>query len=192
MIDDQGAGDNLYVLVGLGLFDKAVDKGLDVGPGQRLVDISGDAAQGTRPFGQINLESLVGQLQGRGHTGDTAADHQDILVDGKAVVLERMGLRHGAYGHPHQILGLFRGLFRQLGVDPGGLITDIGNLHHIFIQPGLTDGLLKLGLMGPRRTAADDHPVQAVVNDALLDLFDGLTAAAMSLGLGHDHIGQCF
>ncbi len=131
-------------------------------------------------------------MQGGGHSGNAAADDQDILVDGETVIFEWMGLGHRAHSHAHQILGFLRGLFRQMGMDPGRLIANIGNLDQVFVQSGLADGFLKLGLMGPGRTAADDHPVQSVVNDALLNLLDGLAAAAMSFGLGDNNIGQGF
>ena len=50
---------------------------------QRVIQIEGIAAQSAGLLHEVDLETLVGQGQRRGHTADAAADNQPDLVHGK-------------------------------------------------------------------------------------------------------------
>jgi hypothetical protein len=55
---------------------------------------------------------------------------------------------------------------------PGTLITNIGHLKKIGVHSCLGAGTLKKGLVRARRTGGNQHPIQFVIFDGLLNLCD--------------------
>jgi hypothetical protein len=45
--------------------------------------------------------------------------------------------------------------------DPGVLVADVGDFHHVAVQAGPLQAYPETWLMGAGRTAADHHPVEA-------------------------------
>ena len=96
------------------LLDQVGEEGLYIHPLGRVINASCDAAEFRRLLQQIGLMPLIGQGQGGGHAGDTAADHHGDLVDRQLVFaegFERAGARHRRAGG--QPVG------RPLSVGPG-------------------------------------------------------------------------
>ncbi len=94
-------------------------------------------------------------------------------------------------GHPHQVLGLFRGLSGLMHVDPGTLIPDIGHLEEITVEAGLPDRVLEERLMGSRSARGNNDPIQFVFFDDLLKQLLGILRAGVEIVIGIDDMGEC-
>ena len=70
----------------------------------------------------------IGNVQSRLDTGDTAAYDQRPLGNGAFAGLQRGIQMHLGDGSPHEDHSLLRG-FLHILVDPGAMLTDIGDLH---------------------------------------------------------------
>ena len=57
------------------------DAGGTIQGGEGLVELEHMAANGGIPFHQVGLKARIANVQGRLHTGNTAAHHHDIRVD---------------------------------------------------------------------------------------------------------------
>src|SRR5699024_868999 len=55
-------------------------------------------------------------------------------------------------------------------VDPGTLLADVGDLHHVGVEPGLFRGLAEGGLVHARRAGTHHDAGQAVFRDGFADL----------------------
>ncbi len=64
-------------------------------------------------------------------------------------------------------------------VDPGALVTDVGHLEEERVQPGLLDGALEQGLVGPGGARSDHDTVQVVLLHGLLDRLLGIGGAGV-------------
>ena len=73
----------------------------------------------------------------------------------------------GAF-NPCKDHGLLRSLLHIL-VDPGTVLTDICDLHHIWIQAGLFRCFTESCLMHTRRTGTDNHSCEIFFTDGFLD-----------------------
>jgi hypothetical protein len=97
---------------------------------------------------------LVGDGQGAGHAGDAAAHHQGGLVHRQIDFFAAAPNGPPGHGHARDVLGLVRGFFRLLGVDPGAVLADVGHLAEILIDAGFSEGVPEQGLQGPGEQAA--------------------------------------
>src|SRR3990172_3902213 len=73
---------------------------------------------------------------------------------------------------------------------PGTLVTDICHLVQVWVQSGCPDALLEQGLMGERRTACHDHPVQVVLSYSLGNCADRVLRAGIEHVFCMDHVRQ--
>jgi len=93
-------------------------------------------------------------------------------------------------GHAHQIIRFGRGEFRVVGMHPGVLISDIGHLEQIPVQAACLQGLHEHRRMGFRAAGGDDHTVQFVLEDFILDLGLGILAAGEEIVVGKGYSRQ--
>ena len=154
------------------------------------MDAAQDPTQLPVSLHQIGFETRVGQGQGSRHTGQPPADDQPVrddvlLVSGQGSKPARFGHRHA-----HQVLGFLRGRLRLVHVHPRALVADVGHLEQVRVQPRLADSLLEQRLVGTRRARGDDHPVQAVCFDFLLDPLLGVLRAGVEVALHVCYVGQ--
>ena len=88
------------------------------------------------------------------------------------------------------VFRLFGGFRFLAHVHPGALVADVGHLEEVLVETRLPDRLLEQGLVGPRRAGGDDHPVQAVLLDRLLDLLLGILRAGVEIFVHVHHVGK--
>jgi hypothetical protein len=72
-------------------------------------------------------------------------------------------------------------------VDPRALVPDVRQVEEVLVEPRLADGAPEEGLVGAGGARGDDHPVEVVLPDALLDQFLGVGGAGVHVVLGVDH-----
>ena len=186
----QGAGEHLDLVVGLDPLDEPVQVGLDVQALDGMVDPASDAAQLRFLLQEDGLKSLVPQIEGGVETGDAAADDQGPLVDGQGFF--HQGLEQGGPGHrhPHQVLGLVRGLVALLHVHPGVLVADIGHFKEILVQTRVDQGLPEQGLVGDGGASRHHHPVKVVFLDDFGHIDLGVLGAGEQVVFHVRHVGQ--
>jgi hypothetical protein len=68
-------------------------------------------------------------------------------------------------------------------VNPGALISNIGHIKKITIEPCLSDGILEKWFVGSRCTGGNDYPVQLMVFDHLFHLLLGVLRASVKISL---------
>ena len=185
VIDDESAGEDLDLVMFLHPLDQIADKGLDIVAFEGLEQFVRDPAQLVALFRQIDLKALIGKTQGGGHAGNSTPDYQDVLVHRQTLIGERLSLDCRADRHLEEILGFGCRLGRRTGMDPGGLIADVGDLHQVLVETCPTQEFLEFGLVGAGRTAADDHPVELLFLDGFTDILHGDPAAAVAFGPGN-------
>ena len=79
--------------------------------------------------------------------------------------------------------------YRHFLMYPGALLPDVGNFHHIGVEPGGRRRFAECGLVHPGRAGADHDAGQFVFLNGLLDHFlSGLRAHILIMG-GKDHTG---
>ena len=157
--------------------------------GEGLVELGHPPAEAGLFFHQVGPVAGVGDLQGRLQSGDAPADDQGRRGDVYLPLLQRF--QQGGLGHAarHQLPGLL-GSDVAIGVHPGALFADVGHLKVVGVDPRLLDHGAECDLVHPRRAGSDDHPVQVIVVDVLLDhLLTGI-ATHVHMVAGHDHVGQ--
>ena len=141
-------------------------------------------------FDEIDFIALLCELEAGRHPGHAASDDQSLGNDGHHQLVKGSNQPGIGHGHSDEVLGLFRGLLLLAHVDPGALISDIGHLEEKLVQPRFPDRLPKHGLVGPRRAGGDDHTVQFVLCDGILDLFLGILGAGVEIFIHIDDILQ--
>ncbi len=114
------------------------------------------------------------------------------LLTGMHLLLQRFQVRRAGHRHPHQVLGLFGGGFRVLGVDPGILVADVGHFKQVFVQPAGLQGFHEHRFVGLGAAGGHDHPVELVLLDFFLDFLLGVLAAGEEILIREDHVGQPF
>ncbi len=188
--DDLRIGENGDLLIRAHLGGKLIDIGPDVGTFNGMMQLSSHPAEFLLFLDQGGFKSLSGEIEGGVHTGDSSAHDQSPLVDGDDLAMERLQPYGTGDGHADQILGLFCGKFRIIGMDPGVLVPDIGHLEQISVQAACFQGLHEHRRMGFRTAGGDDHPVQFFLEDLVLDLGLGILAAGKEIVVGKDHSRQ--
>ena len=73
---------------------------------------------------------------------------------------------------------------------PGVLVADIGHLEQIPVQAAGLQGLHEHRGMGFRTAGGDDHPIQLVLEDLILDLGLGILAAGEEVVVDKDYARQ--
>ncbi len=190
VVHHHGLLPDLDAVVGLGSLDEIRDIGHHVFAFQRPANLFGHAAQLPGTFHQVDLIARVREPQGRRHSGNTAAHHQNVLVHGQGLIRQGAGQAHRRHRHAHQVLGLGRGINGPVRVDPGVLVAQVSDFHQVFVQARLADGFLKQPLMGPGRAGAHHHPIEILQPDLSLDMLQRFAAAAVADGFGHRYLGQ--
>ena len=108
----------------------------------------------------IYLVAGICDVQRSLNTGDTAADYQGAL--GYAAFARAAGARSGctlATAARAEDDGLFGSLFLIL-VNPGALLTDVCDFHHVGVQAGVCRSLAEGGFMHTRGTGTDNDACQ--------------------------------
>ena len=153
-----------------------------------LVQLGHFAADRGLGFHNIHREAGIGNIQRRLNAGNTSANHKGPFGDrtftgGKGCVQIHFG--HSRFGKDD---GLF-GAYRHFLMYPGALLPDVGNFHHIGVEPGGRRRFAECGLVHPGRAGADHDAGQFVFLNGLLDHFlSGLRAHILIMG-GKDHTG---
>ena len=142
------------------------------------------AAQLGLALDQVDAEALVGQGQGGRHPGHAAADDQGVVIQRQRPLRERLDQAGLGHRHPHQRLGLLRGLLRLVHVDPGALVADVGHLEEVRVQAGLPERVAEQRLVRARRAGGDDHAVQPMLLDGLANLCLAVRGAGVEVVLG--------
>ena len=102
------------------------------------------------------------------NSGDTTADDERTLRDKALTRLKRGVQIHLCNGCPHQNHSLLRCLLHIL-VDPGAVLTDICDLHHVRIQPCALSCIPECRLMHARGAGAYHDSAQPFFPDCLLN-----------------------
>ncbi len=138
---------------------------LDIQPFQSVINSSCHSPEICILFHQMNLESLVGEAQSTGHSGQTASDHQAPLVDGQIKFLQRLQTDSSGHRHPDYILCLFCGIFLLFRVDPGAMFSDISHVKEILINSPLPKRIPKQRLMRPGSTGSNNYTIEPFFPD---------------------------
>ena len=127
-------------------------------------------------------DAHVRQSQGCPHPGHPPADDEHPCDDPHLFLGE--GFKEAGFGngHAHQIPGLLRGPGPIVGMHPGTVLADVGELEQVLVQPCLHQRILKEGTMGHRGTRGHDDPVEVVLLHLLPEILLGV------LGTGEHHI----
>ena len=114
-------------------------------------------------FQDDGLEALVRQVEGRVDAGEAAADDQGPLVDGQGLLLQGLEQRGPGHRHPHQVLGLLRGLLVSFMCTQEYWLRILAISKRYLLRPASIDGLPEQGLVGAGRAGGHHHPVEACV-----------------------------
>ena len=136
--------------------------------GKGLVELGHVAADGGLPLHQVNVLPRIGHGQRGVDSGDAAAHHQDVRVDGHAAALQGFVLGHAPHRRAHQVFGLERGLDLVL-VHPGSLLPDVDHVKEKRIQAAHLERRAEGVLVEVRRAGRHHHAIQLVVADVLAD-----------------------
>jgi hypothetical protein len=130
----------------------------------------------------------VGQVQRRRHPGDAAADDQRSRDNLTLRLLLR--LQQASLGHPHpdEPFGLLRGSLPSPAVNPRTVLSDVDEFKEVAIQPRLLAGVLEQPLVSPGGAGGDDHPVEMVLADTLLEGGQPFLGATVQVILGVSHV----
>ena len=133
--DDLGIGENSDFVIRLHRRCKLIDIGPDVGTLDGMMQFQAHTAKFSLFFDQGRFKTLSREIEGGIHTGNSTTNTSACLLTG--MTLPWSGFKCNCTGNSHtdQILGLFRGEFRIIGVNPGILVPDIGHLKEISVQP---------------------------------------------------------
>ena len=162
---------------------------LNIQPFQSGLDPPCHAAELRVSFHQVDLESLLGQVQGRGHSGHASADHQAGLVDRQIELLQGFQIDRAGDRHADDVLGLLGGFFLLFGVDPGAMLADIGHVEEVLVDAPFAEGVPEQRLVGPRGAGGDNHAVEPLFPNRVGDLLRGVRGADEEAFLGVRHIG---
>ena len=163
---------------------------LDIQSFEGVVDPARHAAQVGILFHQIDLESLLGHVQGAGHPGHASAYDQDLLVHRQFDFLQR--LQQGGSGdrHAHDVLRLRGGFILLAGVHPGAVLPDVRHVEEVLIDSAFPHRVPEQGLVGPRRAGGDHHAVEPLVADDVRYLLGIVGGAGEQAFLGVNDVVQ--
>ena len=102
--------------------------------GEGFIQLCHFAADGGFLFHDIHFVPGVSHIQRRRQSGNTAANDQRPAGPPAAPGRQRRIAFDFCYGRPHQDNG-FIGRFFPVFVNPGTLFPDVGNFHHIGVEP---------------------------------------------------------
>ena len=141
---------------------------------ERLVDLGHLAADGRLLFHDIDLKSGLGDVERRLDARDAAADDERPLGHGAGARGQGRVQMYLGDGGPAEDDGLFRARFLIL-VDPGALLSDVGDLDHIGVETCFFTGLAERLLVHSGGARTDDYAGQTVFMDLVLNhLLPGL------------------
>ena len=112
------------------------DTGSAVQGGECLVELAHPSSDGRLLLDDIHLITGICDIEGSLDTRDTSSDDESSLRYGALTLLKGSIEIYLGDGCSCQDNGLLRGLFPVL-MDPGALLTDVGDLHHIRVEAGL-------------------------------------------------------
>ncbi len=172
------------------ILDRLLKQLLDVIPFHRIVHIPQVPPELWTLLHEIAVKSLIGQLQGAGHARQSSPDDETLRNDLCHGLLQGSGEAGLGNRHLNQLLGLLRGLFRLIHMNPRALIPDIGHLEEIFIESYLSNSLLEQRFVGAGRAGGHHDAVQMVLLHRLFDLLLGILRAGVEVFLHVDNIFQ--
>ncbi len=79
---------------------------------------------------------------------------------------------------------------RVVAVHPGAVLAQVRHLHQVRVQPHVPDAAAERRLVHPGRAGGDDHPVELVLDDGLLDLLLARLGARVLVADGGHDAGQ--
>ena len=110
-----------------------------------LIDLGHLAANGGLLFHNVHLKACIRNIQCGLDSGNAAADDQRTLFHRTGSGLQGRIQHNLCNGSSAQDDGLFRSL-RFILMNPGALLSDVGNLYHIGIQASLFTGFAEQGI----------------------------------------------
>ncbi len=189
---DKGTGQDLDLGMGCHPLNQFFQIRSHIRPFDGGGETVGHAPQFVFLFNQNHREPLVCKTQCGIHPGHPATDDQRSLNDRNLLFME--GMEGGGTGHRHfhQMFGFYRGFFRIIGMDPGILISDIGHLKEVFVDPAGFEGVHEYSLVGFGRACRHHDPVESVFLDDIFHFFLGVLGAGEEILSGVHHMGKCF
>ena len=188
---------NLFVLCRIHHFG-GQDTGGTVQCGEGLVDLGHFAANGGLFLYNIHLKACVGNVQSGLDTGNAAANDQCPFLYRTGACGQRCVQVHLGDGGTTQNNRLLGGFFLVL-MNPGALLTDVGNLHHIGVQTCLFTSFAEGIFVHTGGAGAYHHAGKTVLTDGILNqLLTGLGAHILIMcgkdytGLLTQHFGNFF
>ena len=100
--------------------------------------------------------------------GDPASDDQCGIGDREGLLFLGLQPPRPFHGATHEVLGLDRGLFGLVEMDPRTLVPDVGHFEQVGVKAGFAQRLLEQGFVGSRCARGYDHAVEVVLFDDLL------------------------
>jgi len=104
-------------------------------PLQGVIELPVIASQNRLLFHDIGLKALIGQGEGGRNSRQASADDESGMIDRQLSRFQRFEELRLGDGHPHEILGLFRGRIRLVHMHPRVLIANVGHLEKVPIEP---------------------------------------------------------
>ena len=132
---------------------------------QREVNIVEMAAQAVGPLDQMDLETLIGQRQRRGHAAQAAADDDARLIDReRAAFQRRQQCAPGRSAIFTSSTAFSVAISRRGRMHPGTLVADVGHLEQIRVQTRLAQRFAEQRLVRPRRAGGHHDAVEPMLD----------------------------
>ena len=153
--------------------------------GEGLVKLCHLAADGGRLLNDVYLKSCLGNVQSGLDAGDTAANDQGALGYGGLACLQgrvQMHLSDSGATQDDSLLGAFLYVL----VDPGNVLTQVGDLHHVGVDAFQGSSLAEGSLVHTGRAGAHHDAGQLMLTDSgAHQLLTGLGAHVLIFGGKH-------
>ena len=185
-----GEDPDIRVLVDL-CHSRSEDAGRAVERRECLVQLAHASADGRKFFDDVDLVSGIRNVKSRLDSCDSAADDQGALCNCALAFLKRAVQIDLCDSCLHQRDRL-RCSFLHILVDPGTLLTDIGDLYHERIDAGLLGNGTECSLMHTRRAGADHDCGKTVILDCLGDQILTVLGTHICVVNGIDHARLMF
>ena len=190
--DDKGTGQHLDLGMGCHPLDQFFQISFHIRAFDGSGKTVGHAPQFVFLFNQNHREPLVCKTQCGIHPGHPATDNQCSLNDRNLLFMQRMECGGTGHRHFHQMFGFSGGFFRDIGMDPGILIPDIGHLKEVFVNTAGFEGIHEYSLVGFGRARRNHDPIESVFLNERFHFLLGVLGACKEILSGVHHMGKCF
>jgi hypothetical protein len=135
---------------------------------ESLVELAHVPAHRGRLLDDVDLEARVRDIECGLDAGYPCADHEAGRDDVHFLLLESLEQQGFGDGGLDQFLGLLR-RFGVVFVDPRALLAYVGHLEEVRVQPRFLECLAEGRLVHPGGARGNDHPVEPLILDVVLD-----------------------